>query len=132
MTDHEASRRKLFARQDLWLFAILLLLGAALFFLLAQSPKGTVAVVERNGETILRRELSALTGPEEVEIRGENNLSLTIVLSPEGGWVEKASCPDQVCVRTGKLTKAGETALCLPARVSVRLEGAGGADAETY
>ena len=35
----------------------------------------------------------------------------------------ESTCPDQVCVRTGTLTRAGQTAVCLPNRVIVRLRG---------
>lgn len=35
----------------------------------------------------------------------------------------RSSCHDQVCVRTGKLTRAGQMAVCLPTRVSVRILG---------
>ena len=34
-----------------------------------------------------------------------------------------SNCPDQVCVHTGTLTRAGQMAVCLPTRVVVRLIG---------
>lgn len=36
----------------------------------------------------------------------------------------QSNCPDQVCVRTGVLTRAGQMAVCLPTRVTVRILGA--------
>ncbi|MBS5149549.1 MAG: NusG domain II-containing protein [Butyricicoccus pullicaecorum] len=36
----------------------------------------------------------------------------------------QSSCPDQVCVRAGALTRAGQMAVCLPTRVTVRILGA--------
>jgi len=48
-------------------------------------------------------------------------------------WVESAECPDQVCVQTGKISKNGESILCLPARVEVRVTALrGGFDALAY
>lgn len=35
----------------------------------------------------------------------------------------ESSCSDQVCVRTGTLTRTGQTAVCLPNRAVVRLTG---------
>jgi hypothetical protein len=39
-------------------------------------------------------------------------------------WFHASDCPDQVCVRTGKLRHAGQAAVCLPNRVVLRLVGA--------
>lgn len=125
-------QKRLLAPKDIPVLAGLLLLCALGFWLLSRSPGGTTAVVEKNGEIILRRDLSQLDGPEETVLQGENGLSLTVAFYPDGAAVTRADCPDQVCLRTGKLTRAGETAVCLPARVSLRLEGGSGADAETY
>ncbi len=124
--------RKLFSRRELPLLAVLLLLCALGFWLLSRQPVGTVAVVEQNGEEILRQPLVQLDAPLELPLEGENHISLTLVLSSSGAEIAASTCPDQVCVRTGKLTKAGESALCLPAGVSLRLEGTEGPDAETY
>lgn len=111
----------------------LLLLAGALYLLLSLSPQGTVAVVEQNGKEIARRELSQLTAPESLSVAGENGIAVTITFSPEGAAVTASGCPDQVCVQTGQLTRAGESAICLPARVVLRLEGGGsGVDATVY
>lgn len=50
---------------------------------------------------------------------------VTNTIQVEGKTVRfsASSCPDQVCVRTGTLTRAGQTAVCLPNRVIVRLSG---------
>lgn len=125
-------QRKLFSRRDGLILLFLLALCALGFLFLSRLPQGDTAVVEQNGKTLLRRELSRLDGPEEVTVTGENGLSLTVVFSPDGAQVVSADCPDQVCVRTGKLAQAGETAVCLPARIALRLEGVSGTDAETY
>lgn len=124
--------RRLFSRWDLVLLGGLVLLCALGFLLSSRSPQGTAAVVERKGQVLLRQELSQLDGPREAVIQGENGLSLTVELSPDGAAVLSAGCQDQVCVRRGKLTKAGETAVCLPAGISLRLEGPASPDAETY
>lgn len=46
------------------------------------------------------------------------------VVAEEGDvWVESADCPTQDCVRTGHISRSGQSIVCLPARVIVRLEG---------
>lgn len=112
----------------------LLVLAAGVLYLgLSLAPQGTKAIVEKSGEVVLERDLSQLTEPETFTLEGEQNIQVTVEFSPQGAAVVASGCPDQVCVRTGTLTKAGETAVCLPARVTLRLEGGGDSvDATVY
>lgn len=43
----------------------------------------------------------------------------------ENGTVRmlKATCPDQVCVHTGAISKPGQTIVCLPNRVVIEITG---------
>ena len=49
--------------------------------------------------------------------------SVTIRVEPGAIYFEQADCPDQLCVSAGRLSRPGQVAVCLPARVSIRLEG---------
>ena len=122
------SERNKVEKQGILAVFILLLLSMTAFLLLRLLPSGAVAVVERNGSIILRQELSALDSPIEREIQGENGITLIVVLSPDGAAVRSSECPDKICVNTGTLHKAGESAVCLPAKVVLRLEGGSGVD----
>lgn len=125
--------RRLFNRRE-WPVLLAAVLAAAVWLALSRSgPEGARAVAERDGSVVLDRELGGLSEPELVEIDGENGVKLTVELSKEGARVVEANCPDKTCQRTGLLTRAGESAVCLPGRVVLRLEGPGaGIDAETY
>jgi len=48
---------------------------------------------------------------------------LTLVIESGRVWIEDADCPDRLCVKTGKISKPGESIICVPARISVRLTG---------
>ena len=122
------SERKLLGKKGLLTVSVLLLLSMAAILLSRLLPSGTVAVVERNGTVVLRQVLSKLDGPIEREIHGENGITLIVMLSPDSAAVRSSECPDKICVNTGTLRKAGESAVCLPARVVLRLEGDGGID----
>lgn len=107
-----------------WIFCGLAVLAAgALYLALSFAPKGAVAVVELDGETILERKLSEIPQTETFPVEGENGVEVVIQLSSQGACMATSTCPDQVCVETGLLTRAGESAICLPARVTLRLEG---------
>ena len=118
--------KKFLSPRGMVLCGALLLAAGALYLALSLLPQGTVAVVAR-------RELSQLTGPETLSLAGENGVEVTITFIPQGAAVTASTCPDQVCVQTGQLTRAGESAICLPARVTLRLEGGGDSvDATVY
>mgnify|MGYP001851268196 FL=1 len=125
--------KKFLSPRGMVLCGALLLAAGALYLALSLLPQGTVAVVEQNGQEVARRELSQLTGPETLSLAGENGVEVTITFIPQGAAVTASTCPDQVCVQTGQLTRAGESAICLPARVTLRLEGGGDSvDATVY
>lgn len=56
-------------------------------------------------------------------VEGNNGTVLSIEI--DGGRVRvlDSSCPDQVCVHSGWLSKNGQAAACVPAGVSVRVVG---------
>lgn len=45
-----------------------------------------------------------------------------------GVQVAWADCPTQDCVRTGLITRGGQSIVCLPAEIIVQLEGGGAED----
>ena len=127
--------RRLFNRRELPILLVMVLAAALWLVLSRTGPEGTRAIVERDGETILTKELGGLEAPELVEIVGKNGITLTLEFSREGARVLEASCPDKTCRRAGLLTRAGESAVCLPGRIVLRLEGprtGQNLDAETY
>ena len=128
------NERKLFSRREWPFFLLLAVLTAGALLLLRGRPPGTVAVVEVNGREAARQDLSRLTEGVTLPVAGENGIELTVEFTPGGARVLTATCPDKTCQRTGLLTQDGESAVCLPGRVVLRLEGgpSAGADAETY
>ena len=63
----------------------------------------------------------------EICVDGRDGRELVIVIAAGQGFVKTADCPDQVCVKTGRLSRAGQTAACLPAGVLLSVEGGKGA-----
>lgn len=127
--------RRLFNPRE-WPVLLIVALVAVIWLALSRNgPGGTRAIVERGGEIVLSRELEGLKAPETVEIEGENGVALRVELSEEGARVSETNCADRTCQRTGLLTRAGESAVCLPGRIVLRLEGPKAGrklDAETY
>ena len=51
--------------------------------------------------------------------------TVQVVESGEGVFVASSDCPTQDCVHTGTISRGGQSIVCLPARLSVRLVGGG-------
>lgn len=117
----EDGRKKLPAllRPRDMLLALLVLAVAAAAWLWPRGQAQT-AVIEQDGRELARVELARVTQGYEMEIPGE--YPVTLWIESDGVRFEGASCPDKLCIRTGKISRAGEAAVCLPARVSVRIE----------
>lgn len=49
--------------------------------------------------------------------------TLRLRLTETEVWVESSDCPTQDCVHTEHISRSGQSIVCLPARVIVRLEG---------
>jgi hypothetical protein len=97
----------------------LLVAAAAGIFMLAVRDTGGEAVVLRDGQEVLRLPLSE--DAEEVITEGED--SNTVVIRDGTASVTQANCPDKVCVHTGEIRYEGQTIVCLPHKVIVRIEG---------
>ena len=53
-----------------------------------------------------------------------NGYTLHVQLADGPGlYVAAADCPTQDCVHTGTITREGQSIVCLPARIIIRLEG---------
>ena len=109
-------------RDALVVLAVLLLalsLAARPYFA-AKAPGELTVEVTVDGETVERCALSAYTGGT-YESRG---YTLTVAAENGAVRVSESDCPNQDCVHSGAISRAGQSVVCLPARVAVTLEGA--------
>ena len=105
---------------DFVIIGVVLALAAAIAAVLALGTSGDrlYAEVWQDNELVERVELTDRTD-RTIDLDGHN----VIVLSGRTARMQSADCRDQVCVRTGTLTHAGQVAVCLPNRVVLRLTG---------
>ena len=103
----------------------LLVAAAAVILLFLFRPEGgnfLTATVVLEGETIARYDLSALAGPEELEVEGAA-YPITIQAEPGRIRILESGCPGQDCVHTGWASQAGQQIICLPNRLVISLSG---------
>lgn len=84
--------------------------------------EGSVAVIEQDGEEIMRLPLDREQTVRIPSAYGYNVIRIT----PHGVSVTEADCPDQVCVKQGEIAASGESIICLPHRLVIRLTGGRG------
>ncbi len=108
--------KKLITKKDFMLLILVLIVGVAGILLVNSANKGTTAEIIVDGEAV---ETISLDGEYlEKEING-------VIVCRENGeiYVKEAVCPDKVCVRSGRISKAGEGIICAPNRVAVEISG---------
>lgn len=83
---------------------------------------GTAVILEVNGEVV---KTIALPQAETLEYKYMVDEDDYNILQIEGSRVRiiEATCPDQVDVKQGWISKPGETLICLPHKLVVRIAG---------
>ena len=105
---------------DAVIIAVVLLLAAALTAVLAAGTQGDRLYAEVWQDNQLVERVALTDGTDRtIDLDGHN----VIVLSGKSARMASADCRDQVCVRTGTLTRAGQVAVCLPNRVVLKIVG---------
>ena len=102
---------------------VIALAAAAALWSFARPTRGElIAVVTHRGTEVCRVTLAELQETKTVQVDGTYHL--TIEMTPEGVRVAQSDCPGGDCVRTGTITRAGQSIVCLPEQVVVQLTGA--------
>ena len=103
---------------DLLLAGSILLLAGILFLTSRPGDPGAWAVVTKDGAEVARY---ALRGEYVVTI-GEEDWNV-LRISHGIATVSEANCGDFTCVRTGEISRVGESIVCLPHHLMIRIEG---------
>ena len=107
--------KKLITKKDLILLFVVLLAGVVGVVLMNSAETGESAQIIVDGETT---EIIALDENYEKQING-------VVVCCENGeiFIKNSVCPDKVCMRSGRISKSGESIICAPNRVAVKIYG---------
>lgn len=107
---------RLFTIWDIFLLILLVaLVGLTLYFSLTPKP-GQYVEIYVDGDRL--KSAIPLSENAVIELEG-----LTVVVSEGKVYVQDADCPDKLCEKTGEIKKAGESIICLPNRVVIKISG---------
>lgn len=106
---------KQFKRGDAIVFIASLSLAAIAFFIVSLSSKSAKKVViKQNNETVYAGSL-----------KDDNTIDLgcnTAVVKGGKVYMHSADCKNQVCVKTGSISKGGEIIVCAPNKIIIEIE----------
>ena len=113
--------RKLIKVKD-FIILLIIITVCGLFILIGHNQKrGSYAVISVNGKKAERLSLSK--DIENFTVKGANNISFTITNGEL--YVSESDCPDKICLKTGHISRKGQSIICVPKRVSVTIESSG-------
>lgn len=113
---------KLFRKTDIAVIAVIAVAALVFAFAVFSESENPQAVVTVDGEIIETIDLSSVR--ERIVITPETEPRVVIVAENGGIRFESADCGDKLCVNSGILKKSGDTAVCLPAKTVITVEGA--------
>ena len=110
-------KRKLITGLDLLIVTAVLVVAAFAFLAFSGSDIGTKAVV-----TVENKEVCVLSLTQNAEklVKTNDGYNKVIVLNGTC-YVEDADCRDGICINRGKISKVGESIVCLPHKLIVEI-----------
>lgn len=121
------NKRSFFNKKDiLILFAVII---AALILLnlfrLFSDGEGSYVQIIHDGQVIKELPLDTDTA-----FTPDFNSSIIIEIKDGSAAFAHSDCPDKICIKTGKLSISGQTAVCLPNKLSIVVKSKKGNDVD--
>lgn len=107
-----------------FIIIIILLFIVSWIFTSFLKEEGDTVLIYHNSELIGSYEISE---NRKIDVNGTN----TVVIENGCAYMESATCPDKLCVNTGKIKDNSRDIICLPNKVRVTLTKKSAIDAVT-
>ena len=119
----KALDNKVRLKRDIILVLSMVIIAAAAFLIInfAVKKDGSYAVIKVDGNVIKTLDLNS--GETTIEVNGYQGGVNKVVINDGKVSMTEADCPDELCVKTGKISRVGETIVCPPDRVVVEIKG---------
>lgn len=119
----KALDNKVRLKRDIILVLSMVIIAAAAFLIINYIVKkdGSYAVIKVDGNVIKTLDLNS--DETTIEVNGYQGGVNKVVINDGKVSMTEADCPDELCVKTGKISRVGETIVCLPHRVVVEIKG---------
>lgn len=117
---------------DYLIYVVVIVLAIALFLSLPllRGGEASAAIVAVDGRIVREIPLAELEKNGGFDLDA-NGFHYHFVYEDSRIRFAEADCPDQVCVRTGWISRSGDMAACVPGRLILRIVGTPGNTQET-
>lgn len=114
----EKGKNGIIKKGDVGILLFGLVLSGVLYLYAGQRAEGENVYVTVRGETTCY----PLGEDTVISLNSETGDYNTVVIEHHTVYMERASCPDQICVHHKDISKDGETIICLPNQVFITIE----------
>ena len=113
-------------KADIILLIVLVAIGLAATVMVGVSKSsGDTVLIENHGDLFGKYSLHE---DREIDVPCVDSVGSDLHVSISGGTVKVTSsgCANQLCVKHSAISRTGESIICLPNRIVVKIEGKGG------
>ncbi len=112
---------KFFKKGDIAVIAVIAVASLIIMLFMRLANDNLQAVITVDGKVVQTVDLSSVK--EKITIRSETNPK--VIIEAENGeiYFAYAECEDRLCVNSGRLKDGGDTAVCLPAKTVITVNG---------
>lgn len=109
-------KRKFFDKKDLAVIIAVIIISILIFVLyqIFTNTENEFVQVMYNGEIIEEIDLN-----QDGEYTPKETPNIIIEIKDKKAHIKTSDCPDKICVNTGWLSHSGQTAVCLPNKLSI-------------
>ncbi|MCR5100401.1 MAG: NusG domain II-containing protein [Butyrivibrio sp.] len=107
-------------KNDIVLISIFIIVSIVSFVVVfASASFGSRVIVSINGTTMYELDLS-----EDIEIDIDSEYGHNKLVIEDGEcFLSDADCPDGLCIKQGKISKNGQSIICLPNKLVLTIKG---------
>lgn len=117
------NKKRIFCIGDFLIVGCICLLSAGIAAVYFLVPANTLyCEIQQNGQMIQTIKL-AEGYHDFITVKSADGHYNVIEIDGKRVRIQKADCPDHICVKSGWLTHAGQSAACLPHRLIVKIKG---------
>ncbi|MGN0329545.1 MAG: NusG domain II-containing protein [Lachnospira sp.] len=104
----------------LFILLSVIILWLIIEFVVKKSGSDNQVLIKSDGQIIYQLPLNV---NKSVTVEGYKGGYNVVVIEDGRVSMYEADCPDKLCVKTGNISKTGETIVCLPHRIVVEIKG---------
>jgi len=113
-------RINIFMRPGDWIVIVILCaLCLSSFLIISYQNTGEIVEIFHNDQRINQIPLHLDT---ELKLQGTMS-ELKVIIQDKKVWVQESGCPNKTCMKMGKISKSGQSIICLPNQILIAIKG---------